>query len=329
MFLSFFPKSCARSTFLGLITFSHVIWASDEQPKYSHNFSYERSQYEEEYLIDDLTLTFRPISNSAGYELSIWPNWSAGFGLYKSFGEISDTLSPGPNSQNDQNSRVEAEHRIASQNLYLYRYFEAWWASISYIQGQDEQIITFRSPNKVFQLEDDSRYQTYSLGAGKSIYTGQWVVGLHGYLDYQQSESDYRYVLGEGTVLNRVVSDTNTDENSVGFVGTIGINGGYDFYLNNFTISPNLAWSHTRTLDGEVNQFQQSQNRFVTTDRTTSIGEESESVRDSEANPISIWTLSTSVMWGNWWLRGSRQHTAGAPANEDVYGIAVGWRFEH
>ena len=327
MFLSFFPKSCARSTFLGLITFSHLVWASDEQPKYSHNFSYERSQYEEEYLIEGVPLTFRPISNSVGYQLSIWPSWSVGLGLYKSHGEINDIDPIETTNQDVRYSRVQAEHNITSQNIYLYRYFESWWASISYIQGQDEQIISFRSPNKVFQLEDDSRYQTYSIGAGKSFYKGQWILGLHGYLDYQQSKSDYSLHLGQGTVTNRVVTDTNADEHSVGYVGTVGLSGGYDFYLNNFTISPNVSWSHTRTLDGEVNQFQQSQDRYVTTDRTTVVGEES--VRNSEANPISIWTLSTSVMWGNWWLRGSRQHTAGAPANEDVYGIAVGWRFEH
>lgn len=327
MYLSLFPKICTRSMVLGVFASSHVSGATDEQPTFSYSFSYERSQYEEEYLIENVPLTFRPISNSLGYELSIWPNWSVGLGLYQSHGEINDIDPIETNNQDIRYSRVAAEHDITSQNIYLYHYFESWWASISYIQGQDEQVITFRSPNKAFQLEDDSHYQTYSIGAGKSIYTGQWVVGLHGYLDYQQSQSDYSLHLGQGTITDRVVTDINADEHSVGYVGTVGLNGGYDFYLNDFTISPNVAWSHTRTLDGEVNQFQQSQDRYVTTDRTTIVGEES--VRNSEANPTSIWTLSTSVMWGNWWLRGSRQHTAGAPANEDVYGIAVGWRFEH
>lgn len=307
---------------------SHSV-AAETTPNYGHSISYERSQYEEEYLIEDLTLTFKPVANSVNYEFSIWPNWTFGIGHYQSQGEIDDTLPADADSLLARNATVEAEHEIKNHNLYVYRYFDSWWSSLSYIRGEDDQVITFRSPNKVFRLEDDTEYQTYSLGIGRTFYMGQWVLGAHGYLDYQNTHSDYRYVLGQGTVSNRLVTSTNTDEHSVGYIGTVGANAGYDFTINSLMLSPNLAWSHTRTLDGEVNQFQQSQNRLVTTDRTTSIGEESESIRNSAANPISIWTASTSILWGNGWLRISRQHTSGAPFNEDVYGMALGWRFDH
>lgn len=313
------------------LPFSALVHSStvESDPDYSHDIYYERSHYKETYTVQNLTLTFRSAANAIGYEFFIWPNWSLGTSLYQSSGDVNDAVSLNENSNSLINSRIEAEHTINSQTVYLYRYFGRWWLTASYTEGKDEQEMTFLGTSRTLRVQDDSHYQTYSSGLGWSFFSGQWSLGIQSYLDYQADQNKYQTITEQGNSLNPVTSSTNQDENFTGYIGTIGINSTYDFRFGSLTFSPNLAWSHTRTIDGEIHQFQQSQNRLATTDRNNAINEETESIEESEADPVSIWTVSTRFKWHNGWLRLSRQHTAGDPSEEDIYNVAMGWRFNH
>ncbi len=295
-------------------------------PSYSHQVSYDRGLYQETYLVDDLTLTFRPVSHTFNYEFSILPNWTLGISRYQAFGEVSNEL-PLPPGSRERYARLEADHNVVSHNLYGVRYIQNHWLSLGYAVAQDDRTVLFRSPNKAYRLEDFLTTHTLSLGAGTSRYVEAWVLSMHGYLDYQRSDNQFEFAFAEGTLENRALSNTEVNQTSKGYVGSLGVQAGYDIYMGDVLIHPSVGWSHMRTLSGEVDAFQQVGMRHTTPERTSQFSESSEEQSQADANPASQWSLGTSVYWSQGWLRVSRQHTAGTATAEDIYSLGLGWRF--
>ena len=176
---------------------------------------------------------------------------------------------------------------------------------------------------------EESNYTTYSLSSGINHYIGDLLIGAQGYLDVQLTDYQSSLRQAEGSVELRSVTSQSTEEDAQGLIGTAITSIGYEFYGEKWLIYPELSFSHTRTLDGTVNQYQQSSSRWVGTDQSNAFNDEGESINDAEANPVSSWTISNYVYWSGWSVRMSRQHVMGQPTEQDTVSFSLGWNYKH
>lgn len=315
-----------QATLVLLLT-SCTFQSFSSETSYSHNLTYNQSRYEEEYEVDDFVLTFRPSATNRSYQLGIGKRWSIGLSEYYSYGDIEESMAipllP------DRQANLTASHEIYSRTASLNYYFDTWWLGGAYITSVDEQEVLFRSPNKAFEVLEDSQYTTYSLSSGISHYVGDLVLGGQTYLDVQLTDYESSIRHAEGTVDLRNVLSQTTEKDAQGVIGTIVTSIGYEFYGEKWLIYPELSISHTRTLDGTVNQYQQSSSRWVGTDQTNTFNDEGESIDDAEANPVTSWTASNYIYWDGWSARFSRQHVLGQPYEQDTFSVSLGWQYQH
>jgi len=288
-----------------------------------HHLTAEKSQYHESYEIDDVTLAFQPVTWLLGYGFSVNPNWTLGYQGYRTQGEVEDLL-PLPPENGVPFGRLTGEHEFTSHSIYATRGFGNRWLGVSFALGQESRAVEFRSPNKAYRLSDETTYKTLSLNAGQSFFYDAWVLTAQTYFDYQTTLNQYDFHFADGPRENRLVSDLLVDQDSAGYIGSLSFSAGYDLFVWDLTLHPSITWSHTRTLYGDINAFQQSGQRQINPEQVTQFSESDQSTMNSEANPSSVWRLATSVYWSSGWLNVSRQHVAGGAFGDDVFSLGVG-----
>lgn len=292
---------------------------------FNHNFSAEIQRYSETYQVDDVTVTFKPENRSYHYQLGIGTHWGLGISQFNASDDIAESL-PAPDRPNRM-AQVRAEQDAQSNSVTLSYYFSSAWTSLTYTQGVNEQYIGYLGPGKAFELDEKNDYTTWSLGVGTHHYVGNSLFGLQLYLDRQASEYESTLAQAEGTILLRNVTRQASNETSLGYVSRVAANMGYEFYGENWLLYPELGLSHTRTVSGRAEQFQQSSSRWVSGDRSATFNEEGTASSNVDSNPINSGYISLSGYWHSWHVSLRRQHTFSQDSDADVTSVSMSFGF--